>query len=114
MSDRAPQVLDERLGFGFDAEERGRVLEILAPLNRHLAHWRPDQVDRELDQAPVDVRTDMIRQIEDETSKGSCLKPGPRYGGPRDVGRLGPSISLLATTSQAASKETSSNPIVRS
>jgi hypothetical protein len=42
------------------------------------------------------------------------IKPGPRYGGPRDVGRLGPSISLLATTSQAASKETSSNPIVRS
>jgi hypothetical protein len=84
MSDRAPQVLDERLrlGFGFDAEERGRVLEILAPLNRHLAHWRPDQVDRELDQAPVDVRTDMIRQIEDEKSKRELPKARASLRGP--------------------------------
>jgi ribosome-associated translation inhibitor RaiA len=37
-----------RLGAGFTAEDRGRVLESLAPLGRHLAHWSPERVDLEI------------------------------------------------------------------
>jgi hypothetical protein len=107
MSDRensSARILQERLrlGAGFGAEDRDRVLELLAPLGRHLAHWSPEQVDleisvknrggaeqkvtleawlprwpslvatstdRELDQVLIEVRKDMIRQIEDEKSK---------------------------------------------
>jgi hypothetical protein len=107
MSDRenrSTRVLDDRLrlGVGLDAGDRGHVLEILALLSRHLAHWSPEQVDleisvknrggpeqkvtleawlprwpslvatstdRELDQVLIEVRKDMIREIEDEKSK---------------------------------------------
>ena len=112
MSDRdnsSTRILDERLrlGAGFGAEDRGHVLDILSALNRHLAHWRPEQVDlelsvknrggpeqkvtleawlprwpsvvatktdRELDRALIDVRADMIRQIEDGKAKRGSHK----------------------------------------
>ena len=50
MSDRVnnpAQLLEERLrlGAGFATQDRDRVLEMLAPLARHLAHWDPEQVD---------------------------------------------------------------------
>jgi ribosome-associated translation inhibitor RaiA len=53
MSDHgnnSAQVLEERLrlGAGFGEEDRGRVLEMLSALRRHLAHWRPEQVDLEI------------------------------------------------------------------
>lgn len=98
------QILEDRLrlGAGFAAEDRARVLEMLAPLARHLAHWDPEQVDpeisvknrggpeqkvtlearlprwpslvatstdRELDRALVEVRKELIRQIEDKKAK---------------------------------------------
>jgi ribosome-associated translation inhibitor RaiA len=34
-----------RLGAGFHEQDRGWVLERLAPLAKHLARWGPDQVD---------------------------------------------------------------------
>jgi hypothetical protein len=48
MSDRensSTRILDERLrlGAGFGAEDQGHVLEMLAPLERHPAHWRLEQ-----------------------------------------------------------------------
>jgi ribosome-associated translation inhibitor RaiA len=44
------QILEDRLriGTGFAAEDRARVVEMLAPLARHLAHWAPEQVDLEI------------------------------------------------------------------
>lgn len=113
MSDRGhdrPQILAERLrvGAGFGAEDRAHVLEILAALNRHLARWRPEQVDLqisvkdrggteqkvtieawlpgwvplvatsiapEVGHALVEVRKDLIRQIEDEKTKRDLHKP---------------------------------------
>lgn len=98
------EVLDQRLrlGAGFGAADRDRVLATLSSLSRHLAHWRPERVDleisvkdrsgveqkvtleawlpgwppliatsagRELDHALVEVRKEMIRQIEDEKAK---------------------------------------------
>jgi ribosome-associated translation inhibitor RaiA len=44
------RILQEqlRLGAGFGAGERDHVLEILSSLDRHLAHWHPDQVDLEV------------------------------------------------------------------
>jgi ribosome-associated translation inhibitor RaiA len=37
-----------RLGAGFASKERDHVLEILSPLDRHLAHWHAEQVDLEV------------------------------------------------------------------
>src|SRR5580704_3169213 len=34
-----------RLGPGLVDKDRQRVLDALSPLNRHLAHWKPEQVD---------------------------------------------------------------------
>jgi hypothetical protein len=53
MSDREnrpERIVDERLrlGPGFGAEDRDHVLGILSALGRHLAHWRPEQVDLEI------------------------------------------------------------------
>lgn len=53
MSDRensAARILEERLrlGAGIGADDRDRVLELLSPLGRHLAHWSPEQVDLEI------------------------------------------------------------------
>jgi ribosome-associated translation inhibitor RaiA len=91
-----------RLGAGFSDEESGHVLELLAPLGRHLVRWSPEDVDlellvknrggseqkvtleawlpgwpslvatavnRDLDQALVEVRKEMIRQIDDQKAK---------------------------------------------
>jgi ribosome-associated translation inhibitor RaiA len=46
----SPQILQDqlRLGAGFGAAERDHVLDVLSPLNRHLAHWQPEQVDLEV------------------------------------------------------------------
>jgi hypothetical protein len=49
--DNSPaRILEDRLrlGAGFTAEDRGRVLESLSPLGRHLAHWSPERVDLEI------------------------------------------------------------------
>jgi ribosome-associated translation inhibitor RaiA len=53
MSDRensSTRILEERLrlGAGFGADDRDHVLGILSALSRHLAHWRPEQVDLEI------------------------------------------------------------------
>ncbi|HWG61877.1 MAG TPA: hypothetical protein VG253_09205 [Streptosporangiaceae bacterium] len=47
---RPAPTLEEslRLGAGFGTGDREHVLEALAPLNRHLAHWNPEQVDLEI------------------------------------------------------------------
>jgi ribosome-associated translation inhibitor RaiA len=120
MSDHgnsSTQILAERLrlGAGFSAEDRGHVLEVLSALNRHLAHWSPEQVDlemsvknrggaeqkvtleawlprwpsvvatsteRDLDHALIDVRKDMIRQIEDEKTRRELNKPRASRRGP--------------------------------
>jgi ribosome-associated translation inhibitor RaiA len=91
-----------RLGAGFGAADRPRVLEALSALAPHLSGWEHDQVDlevsvkdregpdqkvtlqawlagrahlvatsheRDLDHALVEVRRDLIRQIEDERSR---------------------------------------------
>jgi ribosome-associated translation inhibitor RaiA len=44
------QLLAERmrLGAGFGDEDSGHVLELLAPLGRHLVRWSPENVDLEL------------------------------------------------------------------
>jgi hypothetical protein len=98
------QILAERLrlGAGFTTEDSDHVLEVLAPLGRHLVRWSPEDVDlellvknrggseqkvtlearlpgwpslvatsvnRDLDHALVEVRKDMIRQIDDEKAK---------------------------------------------
>lgn len=44
------RVLEERLrlGAGFGARDRDHVPEVLSALGRHLAHWRPEQVDLEV------------------------------------------------------------------
>jgi hypothetical protein len=44
------QILAERLRFGagFSAEDSDHVLELLAPLGRHLVRWSPEDVDLEL------------------------------------------------------------------
>jgi len=44
------QILEDRLrlGAGFGAEDRDHVLELLAPLSRHLAHWGAGRVDLEI------------------------------------------------------------------
>lgn len=44
------QILEERLRLsgGFSAEDRDHVLNLLSSLGKHLAHWRPEQVDLEL------------------------------------------------------------------
>ena len=44
------QILAERLrlGAGFSAEDSDHVLELLAPLGRHLVRWSPENVDLEL------------------------------------------------------------------
>jgi hypothetical protein len=103
-----------RLGAGFSDDDAGQVLEVLAPLGRHLVRWGPDQVDlevrvknrggseqkvtleawlpgwpslvatslnRDVNRALVDVRKDLIRQIEDhkkrqEPGKGPATRPG--------------------------------------
>ncbi len=45
-----PPILAERLrlGAGFAAADRSHVLEMLSSLDRHLAHWSPEQVDLEI------------------------------------------------------------------
>jgi ribosome-associated translation inhibitor RaiA len=91
-----------RLSGGFSAEDRDHVLDILAPLGKRLARWRPEDVDleltiknrggleqkvtleawlprwpslvassadRDLHRALINVRQEMIRQIEDEKAK---------------------------------------------
>jgi hypothetical protein len=98
------QILAERLRFGagFTSEDSGHVLELLAPLGRHLVRWSPENVDlelivknrggseqkvtleawlpgwpplvatsidRDLDHALVEVRKDMIREIDDQKTK---------------------------------------------
>ena len=98
------QILAERLrlGAGFTTGDSDHVLELLAPLGRHLTRWSPEDVDleltvknrggpeqkvtleawlpgwpslvataidRDLDHALVDVRKDMIRQIDDQKTK---------------------------------------------
>jgi hypothetical protein len=98
------QVLAERLrlGAGFTTGDSDHVLELLAPLGRHLTRWSPEDVDlelivknrggpeqkvtleawlpgwpslvataidRDLDHALVDVRKDMIREIDDQKTK---------------------------------------------
>ena len=54
--------------------------------------------NRELDQALVDVRKDMIRQIEDEKTKRELPKGRASRRGPGDGGRLDqaaqPSVSM--------------------
>jgi ribosome-associated translation inhibitor RaiA len=120
MSDREngpTRILEERLRFGagFGAEDRGHVLEVLSALDRHLAHWSPEQVDleisvknrggpeqkvtleawlphwpsllatstdRELDHAWIEVRKEMIRQIEDEKAKRQQHKARTSRHGP--------------------------------
>jgi hypothetical protein len=37
-----------RLGPGLAESDRQQVLEVLTPLNRHLKHWKPEQVDLRL------------------------------------------------------------------
>jgi hypothetical protein len=37
-----------RLSGGFSAEDRDHVLDLLAPLGKRLARWRPEDVDLEL------------------------------------------------------------------
>lgn len=109
--DSPKQVLADqlRLGPGFGAADRERVLRGLSGLATHLAGWRPDQVeleimikdrggpeqkvtlqawlagwphfvatsyDRDLDRALVEVRKELIRQIEDERSRRD---PRPRH-----------------------------------
>ncbi len=101
---RSTPILEERLrlGSGFAAEDRDHVLATLSALDRHLAHWRPEQVDLEilvkdrrgaeqkvtleiwlpgwpslvarsadtdLERALIEVRKDMIRQVDDEKGK---------------------------------------------
>jgi ribosome-associated translation inhibitor RaiA len=46
----SPRILQDqlRLGAGFGAGERDHVLDLLSPLDRHLAHWHPEQVDLEV------------------------------------------------------------------
>lgn len=101
---RSTPILEERLRLGshFAAKDRDHVLDTLSALERHLAHWHPEQVDLEilvkdrrgpeqkvtleiwlpgwpslvatsadtdLVHALIDVRKDMIRQIEDEKGK---------------------------------------------
>ncbi|MDT7651987.1 MAG: hypothetical protein QOI36_3393 [Pseudonocardiales bacterium] len=96
--------LDERLrlGAGFAAADRPRILGALSALAPHLSGWEHDQVDlevslkdregpdqkltlqawlagrthlvatsheRDLDHALVEVRRELIRQIEDERSR---------------------------------------------
>jgi hypothetical protein len=98
------QILAERLrlGAGFTTGDSDHVLELLAPLGRHLTRWSPEDVDlelivknrggpeqkvtleawlpgwpslvataidRDLDHALVDVRKDMIREIDDQKTK---------------------------------------------
>ena len=91
-----------RLGAGFAAADRPRILEALSALAPHLSGWEHDQVDlevslkdaegpdqkvtlqlwlagrahlvatshkRDVEHALADVRTDLIRQIEDEKSR---------------------------------------------
>jgi ribosome-associated translation inhibitor RaiA len=50
ITNSPPRILQEqlRLGAGFGAGERDHVLDVLSPLDRHLAHWHPDQVDLEV------------------------------------------------------------------
>jgi hypothetical protein len=107
MSDPAnspAQILADRLrlGAGLSADDSDHVLELLAPLGRHLVRWRPEDVDlelivknrggseqkvtlearlpgwpslvatsvdRDLDHALVEVRKDMIRQIDDQKAR---------------------------------------------
>jgi ribosome-associated translation inhibitor RaiA len=97
-----------RLGVGFGAEDRTHLLEVLSALNRHLAHWRPEQVDlqvsvkdrggreqkvtleawlpgrppliatsakADLGRALVDVRNDMIRQLQDDKARRDTHRP---------------------------------------
>jgi hypothetical protein len=98
------QILAERLrlGAGFTTGDSDHILELLAPLGRHLTRWSPEDVDlelivknrggpeqkvtleawlpgwpslvataidRDLDHALVDVRKDMIREIDDQKTK---------------------------------------------
>ena len=91
-----------RIGAGFAAVDRRRILGALSALAPHLSGWAPDQVDlevslkdtegpdqkvtlqawlagrshlvatshqRDLDHALAEVRSDLIRQIEDEKSR---------------------------------------------
>ena len=91
-----------RLGAGFAAADRLRILEALSALAPHLSGWEHDQVDlevslkdtegpdqkvtlqawlagrshlvatsheRDLDHALAEVRSELIRQIEDEKSR---------------------------------------------
>jgi ribosome-associated translation inhibitor RaiA len=48
--DGSTQVLEERLrlGAGFGAADRRHVLDLLSSLTRHLARWKPGQVDLEI------------------------------------------------------------------
>jgi ribosome-associated translation inhibitor RaiA len=97
-------ILEDRLriGAGFAAADRRRILEALSALTPHLSGWQPDQVDlevslkdtegadqkvtlqawlagrshlvatsheRDLDHALAEVRSELIRQIEDEKSR---------------------------------------------
>jgi ribosome-associated translation inhibitor RaiA len=107
--DDAPILAERlRLGVGFGTEDRSHLLEVLSALDRHLAHWRPEQVDiqisvkdrggREqkvsleawlpswpplvatasgvdLGHALVDVRKDLIRQIEDHKARRDLHGP---------------------------------------
>jgi ribosome-associated translation inhibitor RaiA len=96
-----------RIGVGFAAADRLRILGALSTLAPHLAGWEHDQVDlevslkdiegadqkvtlqawlagrsrlvatsheRDLDHALAEVRTDLIRQIEDERSRREPTK----------------------------------------
>jgi hypothetical protein len=74
----ATAALEEhlRLGAGFAAADRPRILEALSALAPHLSGWEHDQVDlevslneRDLDHALAEVRRDLIRQIDDERSR---------------------------------------------
>ena len=68
-----------RLGAGFAVADRPRILGALSALTPHLSGWEHDQVDLEVslkdaegpdvEHALADVRTDLIRQIEDEKSR---------------------------------------------
>ena len=62
-------TLDERLrlGAGFAAADRPRILRALSALAPHLSGWEHDQGD--LDHALADVRRDLIRRIEEERSR---------------------------------------------
>jgi ribosome-associated translation inhibitor RaiA len=114
--DDAPILAERlRLGVGFGAEDRTHLLEVLSALDRHLAHWRPEQVDiqisvkdrggqeqkvtleawlpgwpalvvtaasADLGRALVDVRKDLIRQIEDHKARRDLHKPPQWRRGP--------------------------------